>query len=257
MKYAMVSVPVAPIRKGANHRLEMTNQLFFGEAVRILLQKDDTWVKVESLYDGYRGWITAHQFIETDESIAIEPCHHIAPQFLNTISWKGQIMQIPLGASLPLLKNKTGKLSANSFFDFKGKPIHTQRIKNPKEQLIQNAMQWLNAPYLWGGKTIMGVDCSGFSQTMYKLIGRPILRDARQQVLQGTPIRKLQDAQAGDLAFFDDKDEIVHVGILLSSNQIIHASGKVRIDNIDRKGIIHSENGKRTHQLKTIRRIIL
>ena len=116
-------------------------------------------------------------------------------------------------------------------------------------------MEWLNAPYLWGGRSILGVDCSGFVQVNFKLMGIDLPRDAWQQAQTGEPVKKLKDAVKGDLAFFDDKDEIVHVGILLGTDSIIHASGKVRIDSMDKKGITNNETGKRTHSLRAIRRL--
>lgn len=255
MDYAVVTVPAAPMRKRPNHRSEMSNQLLFGEAVKIIKQKDDTWLKVESLFDGYVGWLTTHLISPSDSTTISSTCFQLAPEFLNTIVINGQTMQVPLGAFLVNLKNKKG-IIANKEYIYKGKPLLTNTITNKEEQLIANAMRWLNAPYLWGGKTILGVDCSGFSQTMYKLVGLNIARDAKQQALQGKLVKKLDEVAVGDLAFFDEMDEIVHVGILLSSNKIIHAAGKVRIDAIDKKGIINSDTGKRTHHLKTIKRFL-
>jgi cell wall-associated NlpC family hydrolase len=107
---------------------------------------------------------------------------------------------------------------------------------------------------MWGGRTIFGVDCSGFVQVNYKMMGVDLLRDAWQQAQQGKTVKKLKEAVCGDLAFFDDKEEIVHVGILLGPEQIIHASGKVRIDTIDKKGIVHGHTGRRTHLLRSIKR---
>ena len=253
--YAIVTVPAAPVRKAPNHRREMSNQLFFGEAVQIMAQKDNQWLKVKSLYDGYTGWLTPHLVKGIDAATAMQASSLLASQFLTKIEIVNQSMQVPLGSTLPGLKKKRGVI-AGIPYSCASEPINTAIITNKQTQLLENAHQWLNAPYLWGGKTILGVDCSGFAQTQYKLVGLPILRDAWEQALQGRPVASLKKAQPSDLAFFEDKGKVVHVGILLDSKTIIHAAGKVRIDPIDNRGIISSETGIRTHQLKCIRRFL-
>jgi gamma-D-glutamyl-L-lysine dipeptidyl-peptidase len=124
-------------------------------------------------------------------------------------------------------------------------------------RILRSAKEWWNAPYLWGGKTIFGVDCSGFVQTVFKTFGIKLLRDAYQQAEQGSLINDLSKAREGDLAFFKNENgKVIHVGILMDKENIIHASGKVRADKIDDEGIINSETGKRTHWLHSIKRII-
>jgi gamma-D-glutamyl-L-lysine dipeptidyl-peptidase len=119
----------------------------------------------------------------------------------------------------------------------------------------QTALKYLDTPYLWGGKSICGIDCSGFSQQVYKHFGIKLPRDSYQQAELGEGVGFLLEAQCGDLAFFDnDEGRITHVGIMLSSDEIIHASGKVRIDKIDNQGIINAETGARTHKLRIIKR---
>lgn len=253
--YAIVTVPAAPVRKAPNHRREMSNQLFFGETVQITGHKDNQWLKVKSLYDGYTGWLTPHLVTGIDAATAMQESPLLASRFLTGIEINHQLMQVPLGSTLPAFKNKKG-IIAGMPYTCSAEPINTATIKNKQTRLLENAHLWLNAPYLWGGKTILGVDCSGFAQTQYKLIGLPIWRDAWEQALQGQPVTSLKKAQPADLAFFEDKGKIVHVGILLDSKTIIHAAGKVRIDKIDSKGIVNNETGMRTHQLRCIRRFI-
>ena len=123
--------------------------------------------------------------------------------------------------------------------------------------MIETAYLFLNAPYLWGGKTIFGIDCSGFTQMVYKLNGHQLLRDASQQATQGDPLSFIEESEPGDLAFFDNEEGLItHVGIMLKDNHIIHASGKVRVDRIDHTGIYNNELRTHTHKLRVIKRII-
>lgn len=252
MDYAIVKVPAAPVRRKARHQTEMTNQLLFGDAVRILKQKGSLWVKVRSLADNYEGWVTRNLLQEVSTT-GRELKHIIAADLINTLDINERTMHVPLGATLPAFENTGGKLDDINY-TFNGKYIDANEQVLTAGLVKALTFQWLNAPYMWGGKTIMGVDCSGFVQVNYKMMGIGLPRDAWQQAQEGETVGKLKQAVCGDLAFFDDKDEIVHVGILLGDDQIIHASGKVRVDHIDKKGIINSETDKRTHSLRVIKR---
>ena len=123
--------------------------------------------------------------------------------------------------------------------------------------VTKNAYSFLNAPYLWGGRTVFGIDCSGFTQLIYRMNGIKIYRDAKDQIKNGRFIDNFSDAKAGDLAFFVNENGLVtHVGIMLSNSKIIHSSGKVRIDSIDENGIYNSIKGTYTHKFKKLKRII-
>ena len=125
-----------------------------------------------------------------------------------------------------------------------------------KKKLIENALMYLNAPYLWGGRSPLGIDCSGFTQMVYRLQGINLPRDAYQQAEVGTTLSFIEESDPGDLAFFDNNEgKITHVGIILEENHIIHASGKVRIDRIDQQGIFNTEIGTHTHKLRLIKSI--
>jgi len=253
MEYAVVAVPAAPMRLKARHQREMVSQLLFGETVKIIKQKNDLWVKVRCLHDGYEGWMTTTLLKEVNESEAKTVCEFVTTDLLNTIMISGVKMNIPLGSSLRGSTGGNGKFGETQY-EFRGNSFNRKQVQPGADPVNQLTSQWLNAPYMWGGRTVLGVDCSGFVQVNYKMMGIDLARDAWQQAQQGHTIKKLKEAVCGDLAFFDDKDEIVHVGILLNPGQIIHASGKVRIDTIDKKGIIHSDTQKRTHLLRSIKR---
>ena len=161
------------------------------------------------------------------------------------------LIPIPLASSLSFL-NHSEINTVN--FDFEGTKI--SGIK-PKKELINTAFMYLNAPYLWGGKTPFGIDCSGFTQMVYKLNGYKLLRDASQQAKQGEPLSFIEESEPGDLAFFDNEEgKIIHVGIMMNDNYIIHASGKVRIDRLDHLGIYNVDTGRHTHKLRVIKKII-
>ncbi len=253
MDYAIVCVPAAPVRKKARHQSEMTSQLLFGEKVRILKSKHSLWLKVRSLHDNYEGWLTKTMLTGINEEQAARVSDHVTIDLINTIMVQDREMKIPVGSSLPEFGEGKGIIGEMPYV-FTGNHIKRGVEQPGAERIKQLSFQWLNAPYMWGGRTMFGVDCSGFVQVNFKMLGIDLPRDAWQQAQVGKTVNKLSDVVCGDLAFFDDKEEIVHVGILLGNDQIIHSSGKVRIDTIDKKGIVNTDTGKRTHSLRLIKR---
>jgi hypothetical protein len=164
---------------------------------------------------------------------------------------------IVAGSSLPFYRasNNSFRIGSESFI-IQGDKIVSAK-KNIRSILIENALKYFNSPYLWGGRSPFGVDCSGFAQILYKMIGIQIPRDAHAQALIGEYLTFVEEALPGDLAFFDNEDgKIVHVGIVWEKNKIIHSSGKVRIDNIDHFGIFNIDTKRYSHQMRLMRRII-
>ncbi len=249
---------VVPCRKEASNTSEMVTQLLFGEHYTVK-EQTETWVQIETAYDKYECWINIKQHTKIAEATfkLLELQNPvISSELIQNITNKETKISfpIPIGSTLPGYLNKECKIG-NLAFDFEGKTT-TTAVKKTSQKILNTAKLFLNAPYLWGGKTFMGIDCSGLTQVVYKLNGYKLPRDAWQQAELGHPLSFVEEAQAGDLAFFDNEEgKIVHVGILLSNTEIIHASGQVRIDKFDHYGIFHSENKKYSHMLRVIKRI--
>ncbi|WP_033958798.1 C40 family peptidase [Psychroserpens jangbogonensis] len=249
MQYGICNLSIVPLRVEPNDPCELVSQVLYGEIFKVLEQRK-SWSRIRLAHDKYEGWIDNKQYLEITEedykSIKSED-HLLSNDLVEYIEDENQqLYTIPLGASL----NALGLL--NHTFDGK-----TSSIKQPKENLIKTAFMYLNAPYLWGGKTPFGIDCSGFTQMVYKLNGYNLLRDASQQASQGLALSFIEESEPGDLAFFDNSEgQIIHVGIIMENNYIIHAHGKVRIDRLDHSGIYNIDKKSHTHKLRVIKKII-
>ena len=254
MQFAIVSVAAAPIRKKAAHTSEMVNQLLFGEQVQLLKKKDAIWVKVRSLHDGYEGWMQQIMLESIDNfETSGAGVYAVAEQF-GKLKWKGKEFQVPAGALLPgLIKSANGKFKGrlgDSYFSYSGRVTNISK-QNPSVALLSRlAKHWVNAPYLWGGRTPLGVDCSGLVQIIYRQMGIALPRDAWQQAASGTEIKNISAIRAGDLVFFEREGKIIHVGIVLPGHRMIHSSGKVKIDKIKGSAIIDSETGREILRIK-------
>ena len=257
MPYAICTVAIMPLRVSSDDRSEMVSQVLFGESMEILEYSGSNWAFVRLSYDNYEGWVDPKQFtavenVEMNKLLSAELFFStdIVSDIKNKKSEEHQILI--LGSNIPNLKNKKFSLAGNDFI-FDGNYV-VSNVKPSRESIVENAMKYINAPYLWGGKTPFGVDCSGFTQTVYKVCGIKLQRDASQQAKQGETINFITDAKEGDLAFFDNEEgNIIHVGIILEDNKIIHASGKVRIDKIDHQGIFNVDTEKYTHKLRLVK----
>ncbi|MEO6948893.1 MAG: NlpC/P60 family protein [Ginsengibacter sp.] len=254
MQYMICCVAVSPMRAIPAHRAEMVSQQLFGEKSILLEKGEDNWVKIKCKYDGYEGWVTVSHLTEINEEDYLKVEKELTSEWVNEIDYNGHQMQVPLGSSLNEFQNGMAFWRKNTVA-FKGKKWNPEEVKITPKIIKQIAYKYLNTSYLWGGKSVFGIDCSGFAQMVYKFLNIPLLRDASMQAEQGELVGFLQSAKCGDLAFFDNEEgKITHVGILLNDKEIIHSSGKVRIDKIDSEGILNLETKQRTHKLRIIRR---
>lgn len=227
----------------------MVSQVLYGEGMRLLTERKK-WYEVETTLDGYSGWIDAKQFhsVKNDDfdKLKSEAPHLVTDIFEYVSLENGSLMLVPLGS----------RLNCQHLL------LHTSEInpsitQDDRTHLVQAAMLFLNAPYMWGGRSFMGIDCSGFIQVVYKLIGQSIPRDACDQAQRGEAMSFIEEAKPGDLAFFDNAEgDIIHVGMLLADNHIIHAHGKVRIDRLDHTGIFNEDTQTYSHKLRVLKRIL-
>jgi len=249
MKYGICNLSIIPIRSESSDKSEQVSQIIYGEVFSIL-DKTHKWSKIKLNYDNYTGWVDNKQFVEiTDKEfnsiISETPVYsYDLVEFVENLNH--ELISIPIGSTLNGLKILNHKYDGNTISG-----------KKERAQIISSAIRFLNSPYLWGGRTPFGIDCSGFVQMVYKLNGYKLERDSHQQSKLGSPLSFIEESEPGDLAFFDNEEgKITHVGIIMENNKIIHSSGKVRIDGIDQTGIYNSETKSHTHKLRVIKKIL-
>lgn len=257
LKYAIITIACLPLRFEPSEKSEMETQVLFGELVEIK-ENIGNWTKVKILADQYEGWVDNKNFIYIDEK-NIQP--YINPKTVLTsilgvaLTPNNEKIILPGGAILPNYDplNNIFVINEKIFRLIEPNLIFTPEAEN----IVNLAKQYLNCPYLWGGKTALGIDCSGLTQVVYKMTGIQLPRNASQQAEKGKLISFIEEAKAGDLMFFDNAEgKIIHVGIYLGNHKIIHASGKVRIDSVDNHGIYREELKKYSHTLRLIKRIL-
>ncbi len=257
MEYAACQVSIAPMRAHPSDKSEMVSQLLFGETVEVTDHKD-TWRHVTCAWDGYSGWVDAKQLKRLTPSEYDDYREHqsINLSLVEGLMAADHFVPLTLGAVLPRFDGLRCQLGDQSY-QFSGPVVTPGQLPPNGEWIIKVARRYLQAPYLWGGRSPFGIDCSGLTQMVYKFAGIRLLRDASQQVTQGRPVDFAEQCQAGDLAFFDNgKGDISHVGIVLSGCYLLHASGQVRIDKLDHFGIFNREAGRYTHQLRIVKRLL-
>ena len=257
--FGFCNVAIMPVRSEPSHRAEQTTQLLYGEKAIILETNVKGWARIMCVHDSYEGWCRQAQLTNITPKEFNKPTKYLSASHNGKLLFEDNEMAIPLGSELTGLK--AGHLrAANSYGFFKGKKLTIAEVTATEDLLKTAILNYMHSPYLWGGRSLSGLDCSGLTQMAYKLCNFPIPRDASQQALKGAQVEFLEMARCGDLAFFADKDErINHVGMLLDNKTIIHCTeivGRVVIDKIDLSGIISVSLKKRTHTLRYVKRMI-
>jgi hypothetical protein len=256
--FGVCRLSVVSVRKEPADQAEQVTQLLFGDHYEIVEKtKDKKWFKVQIHFDEYMGWIDARQH----QPISPEYFQHInnaefkiTTDITASLLYNKSPLMILLGSIIPISSAELFKMEEQFAFNGEAKNLGQKR---ETEFLKTIARKYLNAPYLWGGKTPFGIDCSGFTQMVFKISGYKLFRDAWQQANQGKPVKNLEEGRSGDLAFFQNPEgKIIHTGILLSPDKIIHASGKVKIDYINEEGILNLETKIYSHQLAYLKRIL-
>ena len=249
MQYGLCYLSVVALRSEASDSSELVSQVIYGEHFKVLEHRK-SWSRIRLGFDNYEGWIDNKQF-QFIEELDYKHLHKSPPSMAMDLvdfisNQEQQLHPILLGSTL------NGLTCLNHTFE------GVESVGNKvKSKLIETALLYLNTPYLWGGKTPFGIDCSGFVQMVYKLNGFKVLRDASQQASQGEALSFIEESEPGDLAFFDNNEgDIIHVGIIMEDHHIIHAHGKVRVDLLDQSGIYNVDTKTHSHKLRVIKKII-
>ncbi|EAY29031.1 C40 family peptidase [Microscilla marina] len=292
-KFGICHLGIIPVRAAPASKSEQVTQLLFGETFQVTkVSADHKFVWIIADYDEYSGWVDISRWQEVSEAFyqkAKQAQHLMVDQAFALLTKSVYTNTLSFGSTLPTYTK--GELYWEETMCYNAK-IRDTRNKVDKHQIIWIAFIFLGTPYLWGGKSIFGIDCSGLTQLVYKAGGYFLPRDAYQQAAFGAKVARLTEAKTGDLVFFARKDNIIHVGIVLIISDIyktfpaiaqkmeetvtilegqklevnpatkqpyqwvLHAYDCVRIDILDSKGIYNANEKQYTHYTHSIKQII-
>jgi len=256
--FGICRVSIAAMRLKPDDRAEIVSQLLFGERVEVLIKKHTNWAKVRCLLDDYVGWIDKRQifYVNKEELDKYSQDVSIVGEFVHEIASDKERHCIHYGAELPLYDGINTKLPFGKFL-YNGKIIKPEKLEDKREFLVRLAMKYISVPYLWGGRSTFGIDCSGLTQVLYKMIGINLPRDASEQINFGKTLDFVENAKPGDLAFFEKENGFIHhVGVCLDDGKILHASGMVKIDKLDHFGIYVKKEKRYTHKLRLCKNLL-
>ncbi|MBP7507604.1 MAG: C40 family peptidase [Prolixibacteraceae bacterium] len=260
--YGISDLSSIPVRTEPTEKSEMCTQVLLGEHFQII-EEQAKWCRIKLHHDGYEGWIDRKVIIPItpkEYKYLSENLQPVSCDIFNIVQQVNHYRNflIVSGSTLPHYNSRKSTFKIGSVeYHIEGNSVNVYKTNDYRNKIINAALKYFNAPYQWGGRTPLGIDCSGLTQIAYKIAGIQIPRDASVQATIGEHFSFVEEALPGDLAFFDNENgEIIHVGIIWEKHKIIHSSGKVRIDNIDHAGIYNIETHRYTHQLRLMKRII-
>ncbi|MCR9290100.1 MAG: C40 family peptidase [Bacteroidetes bacterium] len=258
MSFAICHLSVVPVRSNSTDKSEQVTQLLFGEVMEILEMRGKRWAKIRCQWDNYIGWVDAQQIkpITPTEFKNYTQNFAYCLDLMQPIMGNDRLIPITIGAHLPDFDGLRLNLGEFSF-TFSGQAVFPTDIEANVDMILKIARKYLFAPFQWGGRSPLGIDASGFTQMVFKIVGINLHREANQQVYQGDAIDFVEQSKPGDLAFFENrKGQISHVGIITEESKIIHAAGQVRIDKIDHYGIFNEDTQKYSHKLRILKRFL-
>lgn len=258
ISYGVCRLSVLTVRAEASDKAEQTTQLLFGDHYEVIDQsKDKNWLRIRIHFDQYEGWIDSkqHHAVSKEYFDYLDKSEFkITTDLTSSMLYNKSPLVILMGSMIPISSSELFKMEEQFAFNGEAKNVGQKR---EYEYLRNIAVKYINAPYQWGGKNPFGIDCSGFTQMVFKISGYRLFRDSSQQANQGRSVKDFSEARPGDLAFFKNAEgKVIHVGIVLHEDKIIHASGRVRIDMLTSEGIINNETKSLSHSFSHLRRVL-